>query len=235
MQRRWRLTRRPTRTRVAHSCISEKQTDLAIADLNEAIKLKPDYTAALTNRGNAYAAQGEYDLAIADFNTELKYKPTDTVAIANRAAVYAKMGKPEPRGGRPRGSVKGQSRQSRALSRARQSYMSQKSFAEAIGQYDLALKLDPHDAISLLNRGACYHSLGKFEKAIADYTEALKYAPNNARLYNNRGSAYGAIRKLDEAIADYEKALSIQPDFADARHNLEGATKAKETGKTIHG
>ena len=119
--------------------LATNQVDLAIADLSEAIALKPDYTAALTNRGNAYAAQGKYDLAIADFNTELKYKPADTVAIANRAAVYAKMGKPDLAAGDLTAAASKANPDNPAPYRALgNSYMSQKNFAQAIGQYDIA-------------------------------------------------------------------------------------------------
>ena len=41
--------------------------DDAIADHNEAIRLKPDYAKAYTNRGSAKAALERYDDAIADF------------------------------------------------------------------------------------------------------------------------------------------------------------------------
>ena len=49
--------------------------DKAIADLNEAIKLKPDYADAYCNRGIAYNNSGEFDKAIADLNEAIRLKP----------------------------------------------------------------------------------------------------------------------------------------------------------------
>src|ERR1700721_1336437 len=64
--------------------------DRAIADYNEAIRLKPDYAQAVRfkpdyaiafkNRGLAYNAKGDRDLAIADFNEAIRLKPDYAVA-----------------------------------------------------------------------------------------------------------------------------------------------------------
>jgi tetratricopeptide (TPR) repeat protein len=72
------------------------QTDLAIADENQAIKLdpknaphaladyaqairlSPQYTLALLNRGNTYAATTDYDHAIADYTTNIQINPKDS-------------------------------------------------------------------------------------------------------------------------------------------------------------
>ena len=48
--------------------------DRAIADLNEAIKLKQDYAEAYCNRGNAYTKRDEFDKAIADLNEAIRLK-----------------------------------------------------------------------------------------------------------------------------------------------------------------
>src|SRR6201999_4682109 len=125
--------------------LATNKVDLAVTDLDEAIKLKPDYTAALVNRANAYAAQGKYDLAVADFDTELKYKPSDSVAISNRAQILAKMGK-TAEAKDAMASVAQSNPDSPAPYRALgDSYMSQKDYAKAIEQYSIALSKDPND------------------------------------------------------------------------------------------
>jgi len=49
--------------------------DRAIADFNEAIRLKPNDASAYNNRGLAYAAKGDDDHATADFNEAARLKP----------------------------------------------------------------------------------------------------------------------------------------------------------------
>src|SRR5262249_39616867 len=54
-----------------------------IADVTEAIRLKPDQ--ALYNlRGSAYFDKGEYDIAIADFNDALHSGPPSGIIFHNR-------------------------------------------------------------------------------------------------------------------------------------------------------
>ena len=49
-----------------------EQYESALADCNEAIRLKSDYAAAYKNRGIAYAGLGKIQEAKADYQTALK-------------------------------------------------------------------------------------------------------------------------------------------------------------------
>jgi len=51
--------------------------DLAIADLNEAIRLNPKDAISYTFRGVAYLMKKNYDRAIADFEAALRIDPND--------------------------------------------------------------------------------------------------------------------------------------------------------------
>jgi tetratricopeptide (TPR) repeat protein len=65
--------------------------DRAIADYDEALRLKPDYADAFHNRGNAYNEKGEYDRAIADYDEALRLKPDDALASKHRDQVLATL------------------------------------------------------------------------------------------------------------------------------------------------
>ncbi len=55
--------------------------DKAIADLDQAIALQPNFAAAYTNRGIAYRGKGAYDRAIADHDAKSDH--------ATRLALFA--------------------------------------------------------------------------------------------------------------------------------------------------
>jgi len=58
--------------------------NLAIVDLNQSIRLKPDSAEALFNRGIAYSDDGDYARAVDDFDNSLKLHP------GNASALYAR-------------------------------------------------------------------------------------------------------------------------------------------------
>ncbi len=60
----------------------------AIADLNESVKLNPEYAKAYNVRGLAYHSKGDYDQAIADYNKAIELKPDDDAIYHNRANTY---------------------------------------------------------------------------------------------------------------------------------------------------
>jgi len=68
------------------------QLDKAIADYDEAIRLKPDLVVAFNNRGNAHYFRGRLDRAIEDFDAAIRFNPDFAEAFANRGNVYRKKG-----------------------------------------------------------------------------------------------------------------------------------------------
>lgn len=66
--------------------------DQAIADLSEAIKLKPDNSAAFILRGNSYDAKGDLDRALSDYNEAIRLDPGDATGYFNRAEVHFAKG-----------------------------------------------------------------------------------------------------------------------------------------------
>jgi tetratricopeptide (TPR) repeat protein len=62
--------------------------DQAIADYDQALRLKPDQDSAYNNRGHAYLEKGQYDRAIADYDQALRLNPGHAVSYNNRGRAY---------------------------------------------------------------------------------------------------------------------------------------------------
>jgi len=56
----------------------------AVADFDQALRLKPGDTIALNGRGLAYLDDGKPDLALADFNAAIRANPGDSTGFDNR-------------------------------------------------------------------------------------------------------------------------------------------------------
>jgi tetratricopeptide (TPR) repeat protein len=66
--------------------------DIAIADLSEAIRLRPGYAPSVAARGVAYANRGNADAAFADYSEAIRLNPKDGIAWSNRAGINLRRG-----------------------------------------------------------------------------------------------------------------------------------------------
>jgi tetratricopeptide (TPR) repeat protein len=89
-------------------------------------------------------------------------------------------------------------------------------YAEAIGDFDLAIKLNPDSASFWSRRGMCYYSLGKFDKAMADFTQAIQRDSASPEYFYRRGLCYYSLEKHQLAFTDFSRSLQNDNNFADA-------------------
>jgi tetratricopeptide (TPR) repeat protein len=75
------------------ACSQEKRHwDRAIADFDEAIRLKPDFVSTLNNWANTFYVKGQFGRAIADFDEAIRLNPKFAEAYGNRGNIYRKRG-----------------------------------------------------------------------------------------------------------------------------------------------
>lgn len=71
--------------------LRQKNYEMAIADFDTAIWLRPRYADAFNNRGLAHSRTGHFEKAIEDFTQALELKPQNPSALNNRGNVYRDM------------------------------------------------------------------------------------------------------------------------------------------------
>jgi tetratricopeptide (TPR) repeat protein len=69
-----------------------KEDSQAIDDLSEALRLDPNGSIALYNRGVAYCRKEEYDRALSDFTEAIRLNPGYAKAYLARSSIYGKRG-----------------------------------------------------------------------------------------------------------------------------------------------
>jgi Flp pilus assembly protein TadD len=92
--------------------------------------------------------------------------------------------------------------------------------AEAIAQFEQALKVKPDCVEGHYNLGNALAGRGQMDEAISQFQQALKLNPDDAQAHTNLGAALLMRGKIDEAIAQFRRALEIEPGNVKPRDNL---------------
>ena len=186
--------------------------DRAMADFNQAIKLKADHAEAYNNRGIAYINKGKYDPAIDDFNQTIRLKPDDAIPYNNRGVAYGNKGEYDSAITDFNQAIKLKSDNAEAYLNRGNAYYFKGDLNRAIADYNQAIKLKPY-ALAHYNRGLTYATKkGDLNRAIADFDKAIEIKPNFAEAYVNRGNAYYYKRNINRAIANYNQAIKLKPN-----------------------
>ena len=183
----------------------------AIAQYEQALRLKPDFGEAHYNLGITLAEAGRALEAIGHYEQALRIKPDYAAAHHNLAIALARVRRvPE------------------AIGHYEQALRLKPDIAEA--HYNLGVVLgqvgkidDPNIAQAHNNLGVLLDQVGKINDAIGHYEQALRLKPDYAEAHNNLGIALARLGRGQEAIDHFEQALRIKPDYTAARNNLGAA------------
>ena len=96
---------------------------------------------------------------------------------------------------------------------------SQGRVAEAIEQFEQALRIQPDYAAAHNNLGVAMAGQGRISEALAEFAAALRIKPDHADARIGLGVVLANQGKVSEAIEQFEQALRIQPDYAPAHYN----------------
>ena len=190
------------------------QPDKAIKDLNEAIRLKPDFTVAFIARGVAYYKKGQYDQAIKDLNEAIRLKPDFAVAFIARGLAYDQKGQYDRAIKDYDEAIRLDPKNAAAFTNRGSAYDEKGQPDQAIKDLDEAIRLKPDYAAAFNNRGLAYAKMGQYDRTIKDYDEAIRLNPKYAAAFHNRGVAYYHKNRFERALEDFNEAIRLKPDFA---------------------
>jgi tetratricopeptide (TPR) repeat protein len=188
------------------------QSDFAVLELDEAIKLKPDYAEALFYRARAHYDGGHFQQAIDDYlrvtslmslsdrafyNLGLCYWQIDDLSAAQRAFTQSLLfNADQPDALRARGRIA----------------QRQDDPEAAIEDYTAAIKLDPDDGATYYYRGVAYLAYGEAATALEDLNQALRLDPDLTWAVLARANAYYELQRPEDAEREYTAALRLHPD-----------------------
>jgi tetratricopeptide (TPR) repeat protein len=199
---------------------SAGRTSEAIAQYEEALRLKPDYAEAHNNLGSALADAGRTSEAIAQYEEALRLKPDLVEAHNNLGTALADAGRTSEAIAQYEEALRLKPDSAEAHYNMGINLVNMDRTSEAIAQFEEALRLKPDLAEAHNNLGFALANARRTQEAIAQYEEALRLKPDFVEAHNNLGIALESAGRTSEAITQYEDALRLKSDYAEAHNNL---------------
>jgi tetratricopeptide (TPR) repeat protein len=186
----------------------------ALADLSEAIRLKPDNTWAFAVRYRVYDKLHDYQKEIADLKELVRLLPDERTYYTSLSQAYDSAGDRD-----------------RAISILDQlihrwpeqtfSYKVRSNFYSSAGEIDKALadaneiiRLKPDDPEGYSYRAQYHFTKSDFDAAIADLTQSIRLNPDGAASnYWERAGARNAKGDYVRAIEDATHAIELAPNI----------------------
>jgi adenylate cyclase len=106
------------------------------------------------------------------------------------------------------------------LARGTSKIVNKFSFKAGFEDYQLALRLNPRNAIIVSEVGDGSRALGRFNEAIGHQQVAIELDPIKPEIYRSLGAAYEFSGRLDEAESAYRKVLTLSPLFLSGHYRL---------------
>jgi tetratricopeptide (TPR) repeat protein len=174
----------------------------AVALFRRALSLNPNYTEARLNLVLTLIEMGLYDQAAEEASKLEVREPTTSHRLSlgvrgKLANAHADLGK---------------------------RYHELGLFAEAIGEFDKALRLCPTFPDIHNRRAVSCRELGQYTESRASLLKALELKPNYAEAHVNLGVLQQKLGNLPEAVKSWEHALQLDPKHRLARIYLKQST-----------
>ncbi len=181
----------------------KKSYALALADFDEALRLKPDFIAALYGRGLTFYILGLHKKAIADFDAGLRLVPGDPIISFMRGTTNEALERYEAAISDFDVVIRARLPVNYTLAITKRGTLHRK-----LGQIDLAmndfneaLRADPKFGYAYCERGQTFEDADKNSLALADYDAAIRFNPsiclrNRSSLRSKMGDKAGA--KVDQ-------------------------------------
>lgn len=86
-------------------------------------------------------------------------------------------------------------------------YALQGALERSVGDYDMAIRLDPTSSMALNNRAWVHFKLNRLSEGMSDVEHSLRLAPQSPHAHDTRAHIRQALGERQAALRDYEQAM----------------------------
>jgi predicted O-linked N-acetylglucosamine transferase (SPINDLY family) len=182
----------------------------------EAVALKPNFPAALTNLGNVLMRLGFAEQAVAAHDRAIEVKPDYGDAYCNRGMALLLLNRNDQADQNFERALSLQRRHLQAMAGKGLVSLGLNHYDAALTAFNAALAIRPDAAEVLVFRGRLYQQIGQFVQAEADFDAALAFDPMLEVAWEGKAAIRILSGDVAQAIAAAVKALELNPASATA-------------------
>jgi tetratricopeptide (TPR) repeat protein len=198
----------------------QDQTDEAIRQYQEAIRLKPGYAEAHNNLGVVLDKQDQTDEAIRQYQEAIRLEPDYANAHNNLGFALDQKGQIDEAISQYQEAIRLKPDHARAHNNLGLALAAKGRFDEAIENFRQAIQINPNDAEALNNLGVALAAQGQFDEAVETFRKAIQINSNRPETFFHLGMTLGQLGRPREAVAQYREALRLNPNLVGALNNL---------------
>lgn len=155
---------------------AQGKLDAALASYDRALRLRPDFPEALSNRGSTLERLGRFEDALASYDRALALRPDFVDALYNRGNVLRALGRHADAVASYDRAIVLRPNHADAHNNRGQALRDLMRYDEALKSYDAALAAQPQHAMAHCNAAALRLLMGDFERGWAHYEWRWKKA-----------------------------------------------------------
>ncbi|WP_315833792.1 caspase family protein [Bradyrhizobium prioriisuperbiae] len=205
--------------------------ELAVPDLDEAIRLNPTFVLAYVERALSNSFLSKDDDIIRDATRASELNPKLTIAYVVLGHAYARKKELDKALAALDVALRVDPKLTAALAARADLWIKKKELRFALADADQIVKLQPKDGLSYALRCHVLEGMASFDEAIADCTQAIALGNpalvNAASGYQNRATVYFKMGNLDRALTDYDQSIRLDPKNAGALSERSDVWRAK--------
>ena len=205
----------------------------AIADYNQALRIRPGLHTAYLNRAAAYRASGDPQTALKDLDRAIALKKDFFQAYNNRGSLHLDLGDTKAALQDLNRAIElNKDEVAEPFYQRGYTYLAMKEFDKAIADFERAIKLAPEMAWAYHGRGTAWMYKGVMMPAIVDYNRAIELDPKMAWSYLNRGLIWVFLGDESKAQKDFDECLRLRPELkAELDPRIDLARYLRRSGK----
>jgi tetratricopeptide (TPR) repeat protein len=195
----------------AFAHMSNRDDDLALAELNRVMAVLPEASVAANTRGDLHYKHGRYKEAAEDFALSARNDPDWGLPLDNLGLTYTQLRQYDRAiDAFTRALTKAQNWSAPYENRA-YAYAQLKRHDEALADIDNAIAINSTNHFSYRTRGQVLYAMEKYKDAVAAFDKGLVRNPQDAWGYAGRALALYRDKDTSRGRKDVEMVQKLQP------------------------